>query len=176
MRPRPPVLVSPPAQFITSAYLPEPLVLFADDGLHVDPKAGIARYGPRSLTSAGRHPKQLRVGLIGPAEQVENARTWLQNCAEGVNGDAKNPEFPGWMPDRGFFSALEFADTWDEQIGQAELRAALETRSQKDRFEALLALLEGKLRTLAERDNPPEYIVIALTDEIVARAGSAEYK
>lgn len=161
---------------IVSSWLPEPLLRFADDGLHIDPKAGIARYGPRSLTSVGRHPNQLRVGLIGPAEQVDNARTWLQSCAEGVNGDAKNPEFPGWMPDRGFFSALEFADTWNEQIGQGELRAALEIKSQKDRFEAVLALLEDKLRTLAERDNPPEYIVIALTDEIVARAGSADYK
>jgi len=175
-RPAPPraALLTPPG--IVSAYLPEPLLRFADDGLHIDPKAGIARYGPRSLTSTGRHPRQLRVGLIGPAEQMENARAWLETCAQGVNGDAKNPEFPGWMPDRGFFSVLEFADSWNEQIGQAELRATLETRSQKDRFEAMLALLEGKLRTLAERDNPPEYIVIALTDEIVARAGSADYK
>jgi hypothetical protein len=48
------VLLAPPAQFITNAYLPEPLLLFAEDGLHIDPKAGIARYGPRSRTSAGR--------------------------------------------------------------------------------------------------------------------------
>ena len=106
MRPRPPVRLSPPAQFITSAYLPEPLVPFADDGLHVDPKAGIARYGPRSLTSAGRHPARLRVGFIGGAEQVDIAHRWLTEQAKGVNGDEKNPQFPGWMPDRGFFSAL----------------------------------------------------------------------
>jgi len=101
-RPAPPrpAPLTPPG--IVSGYLPEPLLRFADDGLHIDPKAGIARYGPRSLTSTCRHPIQLRVGLIGPAEQIENARVWLETCAQGVNGDAKNPEFPGRsdrMPD-----------------------------------------------------------------------------
>jgi len=164
-----------PSPLITSDYLREPLLLFAEDGLHVDPKAGIARYGPRSLTSTGRHPGRLRVGFIGGAERIDAARRWLASRAEGVNGDAKNPEFPGWMPDRGFFSQLEFADSWDEELGQAELRQALEIASQKDRFDALLQLLEGKLRMLAERDNPPEYIVIAMSDEIVSRCGTADY-
>jgi hypothetical protein len=175
MRPRPPVLLSPPAQFITSAYLPEPLVLFADDGLHVDPKAGIARYGPRSLTSAGRHPARLRVGFVGGAEQVDIAHRWLTEQAKGVNGDEKNPEFPGWMPDRGFFSALDFADSWNEELGQAELRPVLAIRSQRERFEALIQLIDGKLQMLAERDSPPDYVLIALSDEIIARCGTAEY-
>jgi len=77
------VLLAPPAQFITNAYLPEPLLLFAEDGMHIDPKAGIARYGPRSLTSAGRHPDRLRVGFIGGAEQVDMARRWLTEQAKG---------------------------------------------------------------------------------------------
>jgi hypothetical protein len=174
-RPRPPRTLAAPSPLITSDYLREPLLLFAEDGLHVDPKAGIARYGPRSLTSTGRHPARLRVGFIGAAERIDTARRWLASQAEGVNGDAKNPEFPGWMPDRGFFSQLEFADSWDEELGQAELRQVLEIRSQKDRFDAVLQLLEGKLRMLAERDNPPEYILIAVSDEIVSRCGSADY-
>ena len=174
-RPRPPTTMAAPSPLITSDYLREPLLLFAEDGLHVDPKAGIARYGPRSLTSTGRHPGRLRVGFIGGAERIDAARHWLASRAEGVNGDAKNPEFPGWMPDRGFFSQLEFADSWDEELGQAELRQVLEIRSQKDRFDTVLQLLEGKLRMLAERDNPPEYIVIAMSDEIVSRCGTADY-
>jgi hypothetical protein len=175
-RPAPPRTAAlGPASLITSSYLPEPLLLFADDGLHIDPKSGIARYGPRSLTSAGRHPTRVRVGIIGTAEHSDAARAWLASQARGVNGDEKNPEFPGWMPDRGFFSALEFADSWTEELGQAELRQALGTPSQKDRFEALLSLLDSKLRMLAERDSPPEYVVIAMSDEIVRRCGTADY-
>lgn len=174
-RPAPPRTAATSSSLITSSYLPEPLLLFADDGLHVDPKAGIARYGPRSLTSAGRHPTRLHVGFIGTAERIDVARAWLATQAEGVNGDAKNPEFPGWMADRGFFSTLEFADTWNEELGQAELRQVLETRSQRDRFEAAVQLFDSKLRMLAERDNPPEYIVIAMSEEIVGRCGTADY-
>src|SRR5215469_14833196 len=175
-RPAPPrtrrVVSSP---LITSSYIREPLLLFAEDGLHVDPKSGIARYGPRSLTSVGRHPTRLRVGFIGSAERIDVARKWLERQAEGVNGDAKNPEFPGWMPDRGFFSALEFADGWDEVLGQAELRQVLDIRQQHERFESMVSLFDTKLRMLAERDNPPEYIVIAMSDEIVKRSGTADY-
>ncbi len=163
------------AALITSTYFPEPLLLFADDGLHVDPKAGIARYGPRSWTASGRHPARLRVGLIGTAETVEAARTWMDDRAEGVAGDENNPEFPGWMPDRGFFSSLEFDDAWDEELGQAELRQVLEIKAQKDRFQAAVTLFETKLRLLAERDSTPDYVVIALSDEIVARCGTADY-
>jgi hypothetical protein len=174
-RPTPPRTSAAPSSLITSSYLPEPLLLFADDGLHVDPKAGIARYGPRSLTSTGRHPTRLRVGFIGTAQRIDVARAWLATRAEGVNGDAKNPEFPGWMADRGFFSTLEFADPWNEELGQAELRQVLETRSQRDRFAAAVQLFDSKLRMLAERDNPPEYIVIAMSEEIVGRCGTADY-
>jgi hypothetical protein len=38
------------ADSITCSYFPEAFLLFGDDGLHVDPKAGIARYGPRSYS------------------------------------------------------------------------------------------------------------------------------
>lgn len=174
-RPTPPKAAYPNPPLIVTEYLGEPMLLFADDGPHVDPKAGIARYGPRSMTSAGRHPRRLRVGFIGPAQQIDTARRWLALNAAGVNGDEKNPEFPGWIPDGGFFSTLEFASNWDATLGQAELRPALETKSQKDRFEAILSLFDAKLRMLAERDSPPDYIVIAMSDEIVKRSGTAEY-
>ena len=75
----------------------------------------------------------------------------------------------------GFFSALEFADSWDEELGQAELRQVLETRSQRDRFEAMLQLLRRQATMLAERDNPPDYVLIAMSDDIVARCGTADY-
>jgi len=58
---------------ITCQYIPEPLLIFGEDGFHVDPKAGIARYGPRSLHST-RHPSKVRAGVIGTAETIELAR------------------------------------------------------------------------------------------------------
>jgi hypothetical protein len=179
IRPKP----APPTQSgfgaptsIAAAYIQEPLLLFANDGLHVDPKAGIARYGPRSWTASGRHPTRLRVGLIGTSSLIEAAHAWMTDRAEGVMGDEKNPEFPGWMPDRGFFSTLEFDDTWNEELGQAEVRQLLAIKSQKERFDATVALLDEKLQLLAERDSTPDYVVLALSDELVKNCGTADYK
>src|SRR5689334_8366070 len=109
---------------IDCRFIPEPLLVFGDGGRHVSPKAGIARFGPRSFAPGrpGRqHPSTVRVGFIGTAETVAGSHRWLEKNAEGVDGDAKHPEFPGYDADRGFFSKLEFDDAWVEQITQSEL-------------------------------------------------------
>lgn len=38
-----------------------------------------------------------------------------------------------------------------------------------------VALLEGKLRLIAERDQPPDYIVVVISDELLRRCGVADY-
>ncbi len=96
-------------------YLSEPFLLFADAGLHVDPKSGIDRYGPRSYGTS-LHPKNVRVGIIGTAELSETAQTWMARNAVGVAGDETNRSFPGFAPDRGFFSSLSFDDGWNATV------------------------------------------------------------
>lgn len=166
---------APPPQRILCEYLTEPFLAFADEQLHVDPKAGIARYGPRSY-GKGEHPDRVRVGLVGTAETIATARAWLETNAEGVLGDEKNPEFPGYQRDRGFCSELAFDDTGNETITQTDLQELLrERRPQKERFEASVALVDEKLRLLGDRDHPPQYVVIGLPNELVRRCRVAEY-
>src|SRR5438876_429852 len=120
----------------------EPLIRFADGGRHVDPKSGIARFGPFSLNDPGRHPRLVKVGFIGSAELVEAAAQWLAGRAQGVDGDAANPEFPGFVPERGYASALTFADGWNVVLSQTEQAAVTGIRSQRERFDAALALID----------------------------------
>ncbi len=49
--------------------------------------------------------------------------------------------------------------------------AALRIRRQKERFEQTTELFEGKLSLIAERDQPPDYIVIVISDELMQRCG-----
>lgn len=155
---------------IDCSYLPEPLLRFGDDGLHVDPKAGIARFGPRSFSSIRdhpRHPKIINVGFVGTAATIDTARNWLETCAQGVIGNEKHPEFPGFLEDRGFFSRLEFGDSDKGQVTQSELEQALNARTYRLRFESVLQLFEDKLRLLTDQDHQmPDYIVVAIPDEI----------
>jgi len=160
---------------IKCSYLPEPLLRFGDDGLHIDPKAGIARFGPQSYAPVHRHPSIVRIGFIGTAETIEKSKKWLETNAQGVRGDEKHPEFPGYQEDRGFFSRLEFDPSDKGQITQSELEQVLNVRQSQARFEQVLGLLDAKLRLLAEQDQPPSYIVVGLPDAIIRRSRVTNY-
>lgn len=159
---------------IECAYLGEPLIAFGQDGRHVDPKSGIARYGPRSLDTE-RHPSSVRVGVIGTGQTIELAKNWLDANARGVSGDAKHLEFPGFASDRGFYSELRFDSHWMQYMTQSELGAVMTISGQKERFESMVALLAGKLRLLSEQDQPPQYVLLGLPSDAIKRCGSADY-
>lgn len=156
-------------------YLGEPLLEFADEGHHVDPKTGIARFGPKSLLTK-RHPRTVRVGIIGTAETIEATKNWLERSAKGVTGDAKHPDFPGFMHDRGFYTELVFADEWSAQLTRAEVDDVLKVRNGRERFEEALLLLERKLAFLSRKDQAPGYVVVALPDKVFERCRVGEYR
>lgn len=159
---------------IACDYLPEPLLAFAQGGRHVDPKEGIARYGPLS-SSESRHPGQIRVATIGTADTTASARGWLARLTSGVPGDAKHPEFPGMAADRGFMSTIATDDAWDQLITQAELDSVCETRGPRQRFEHALTLLGEKTAAIADGDQRIDYVLVALPPELYQRARVADY-
>jgi hypothetical protein len=161
---------------IRSQYLGEPKLVFADAREHVDPKLGISRFGPKSYSPRRRHPVNVRVGFIGTADTIAATRDWITKSAEGVPGDAKHPEFPGCMADRGYFSDLEFDTDWNAQLYQNDVEKILAIRRSRDRFERLLLLLETKLRFLSQKDRPPEYIVVAMPDELYRQCHTVNYR
>ncbi len=160
---------------IICRYIPEPLLEFGDGGLHIDPKSGIARYGPLSYNMVHRHPATVSVGMIGTADTTTAARQWMETAANGLRGNAKHPEFPGYKRDRGFLSELEFDDGWVELISKTELRKLVETHKTRERFEETLNLLDDKLRLLAELDQPPRYVVVALPQQLLDKCRAVDY-
>jgi hypothetical protein len=161
---------------ITPRYIEELPLCFAGDRLHVDPKAGIARFGPKSYDPLKRHPAHVRTGFIGSAETIDKAKQWIEQGAKGVKGDEKHPAFPGYDEDRGFFSKLEFDSKWVEQMTHSEIESLLTTRGPRPRFESALDLLEDKLRMLAAKDQPPEYVIVALPDPVALKCKIANYR
>ncbi len=157
-------------------YIPEPMLSFAGDNEHVDPKTGILRFGPKSFKPAKRHPSSVRIGIIGSAETIEKTRKWLEATSEGVAGDDKHLEFPGFKQDRGFRSELAFDDAWLGQLNRSEIEEVLEIRAVRWRFEAVLKLLESKIDLLTSKDQPPEYIILALPDDLYASCRVAKYR
>lgn len=153
----------------------EPSLEFASDRLHLCPKRGITLFGPRSLDMGKRHPETIRVGFVGTGENIESALGWLESCSKGVPGDEKNYRFPGFKTDRGFFSELSFGDETVEKLTFGELKILEQPRTKKERFELTVELFGDKLRLLAQRDRPPECVVLALSNDIVKARGKVDY-
>lgn len=160
---------------LRARYLGEPLLEFGEGGLHDDPKAGIARHGPHSLGTP-RHPRHTQIGFIGPAQSIDDAREWLSTATRGVRGNDKHPSFPGYAADRGFFAELGLADGPTESITQNELKGLTDETHGRARFEEMVGLLERKLRLLAERDRPPEIVIVTLPDDLVRKVRVANYR
>ena len=130
---------------IKCQYLEEPLIQFADQNKHIDPKLGISRYGPKSYSPKRKHPDTIRIGFIGSAESIDKSYQWMIDTAKGVQCDEDHVEFPGFMEDRGFFSQMIFDADWNAQFTQKEIEDLIEEKRAKDRFEALLQILEDKI-------------------------------
>jgi len=148
---------------------------FASDRLHLCPKRGITLFGPRSLDLGKRHPETIRVGFVGTGESIESASNWLETCSKGVAGDEKNYPFPGFKTDRGFFSELSFENETLEKLTLGELEALGKIRTKRERFAETVDLIGDKLRMLAQRDRPPEYVVLALPNSLVKASGKVDY-
>ena len=147
-------------------YFREPLLRFASGKEHVDPKTGLARWGPLSYDPMKRHPNRVRIGFLGTSETIERAEQWISVNASGVPGDEKHPDFPGCAADRGFHTALDFNRDWNEPMTQTDIRDVLQPHARKDKFDALLNAIEAKFQLFDRKDFKPDYVVIALPESL----------
>ena len=160
---------------ISCRYFKEPRLRFAGGKQHVDPKTGLACFGPLSLDPLKRHPNRVRIGFVGTAETVEKAEQWISINSKGVPGDEKHPDFPGCAADRGFHTALDFSKDWTETLTQTELEDILNVRSRKERFDLALSVLEQKFQLFDRKDLKPDYVVVTLPDSLSTKVFSVDY-
>lgn len=161
---------------VSCTYFDEPSLEFCGGREHVSPKMGITLFGPRSLDLSQRHPSTVKVGFVGSGESIESARSWITSCLPGVEGDDAHLEFPGFQEDRGFFSTLLMDDDWVEPITQHEISSVSRLRLRKDRFTHALETVSDKIRLLSQKDRPPDYVVLALPDDLLEHCKVVDFR
>jgi hypothetical protein len=159
---------------ISTNWIPEPELKFAKDQLHSDPKVGIPLYGPRSLHTA-RHKQEVHIGFIGTGEAIDHAQTFMNKCAEGIDGDAEHAPFPGCKSDRGFRSELRMNDQVVEKLTRTEHQKLLGIKNSRARFEETLGLLQSKLEILTQKDHPLDFIMLVLPQDLYGKCRAANY-
>lgn len=96
-----------------SIILDEPELEFGGGGRHIDPRHGIANYGPVDVGTASA-PSRIQIGIVAPEALADQIRTWLQRAREPLPakvprypGQARLfPTFPGFDPDHSFRSVI----------------------------------------------------------------------
>ena len=85
---------------VAISQLPEPFLQFGGTELFSDPKRGLVDGGPFSLRYEGGHLKELRLGIVGPAEAVDAGLKWFDRCRKTILSSKENrqryPDFPGF--------------------------------------------------------------------------------
>lgn len=111
---------------MTATVLGEPFLEFAQRQRHIDPRFGIAFYGPVDRGSEDA-PRDINVGLVGPPSALANAREWMKRCTRGIAAKADNSypnlwqPFPGFGHDTGFGASLVFADRLERALRTRDL-------------------------------------------------------
>lgn len=143
--------------------LREPDLLFGGNIRSVEPRRAMARTGPADATTA----KQVRIGLVGPADDVRQARLWLPKLnAFAVAHDRNGRRFRDWPGAmRAFGVTFEIEDRFVRALDDNQLALALNTSAPVERFEELLDLFDAKVQTLFG-DVRPDCIIVCLPDEL----------
>ena len=64
--------------------LSPPRLQFGGASTHSDPKSGFLAAGPFDLRFGSARKDHVHIGIVGPAQQVEAARRWLDRCGREV--------------------------------------------------------------------------------------------
>lgn len=142
--------------------LPEPDLIFGGGRSGVEPRRFMAKGGAAD-TVAGR---QIRIGLVGPADELQLARRWLPRLNAMAIAREKSArrfrDWPGAQKALGVTFVLE--DRFVRPLDQDRMALALNRAAPADRFEELLELYDARIQGLFG-DVRPDCVIVCLPDE-----------
>lgn len=157
--------------------LPTPLLEFGGPGEFSDPKVGLLEAGPFDLRFGAAHQEQIRVGLVGPAQMIEQAKAWLERCQgwlpSGMKNNAQYPSYPGFQ--KVFHASLIVNEHWIVTLnsGKDALNEALAIENPYRRFKRVLELYAGGVEKLADLELArPDVVMCCLSNEVVKKCWS----
>jgi hypothetical protein len=152
--------------------LDEPQLLFGGGSKHIDPKAGLAVYGPYSLVGQDSPSLgSITVGIVTTGKLLTATRAWLRKCRQIVTNDGSQPflfpSFPGMSADSPIRCELVFGRSWEEHISDKDLVKALGVADYYQRLAAVVLLFSQGVQNLSERSPRPDVIVCAIPKDVL---------
>lgn len=163
----PPTKIEPPN--FEAGVLEEPMLSFGGHHYHIDPKTGLALYGPYTVGDQERPPlSTITLGIVGPTQLMFLTKEWLRNCQHPVLNDGRQPFlypfFPGFSRDFPFQCEVVLGETWEESFPNKALQAALEIPDYADRLGNVANLYLEGIHNLKERQPKPDVVILPISD------------
>lgn len=173
-----------PSAFL-AYHIAEPKLIFADGRQWEDPKTGILQFGPAALDHGPR--TVVRVGIIGTADTIQQVRAWVERGRMPINAGLNKkgkphdpilfPEFPGFHGGIPFRCELDLSERLRITLADREIEACLRSDQFFLRVREVVCLVAERLCALAERDPPPDVVLIAMPKAVeLACGGGAKEK
>lgn len=162
----------PRAEFLCGV-IAEPTLLFGGNHEHVDPKTGLALYGPYCPPGLSRPAlSSMIVGAVGPPAMVADATAWLEACKGIITNSGEQPylypHFPGCRGSAApYFCDLISQPQWNDTIRDIDLKRALTTPIFEERLAAIIDLYVAGIETLSQREPTPSVVLICLPQEVI---------
>ncbi len=123
--------------------LPEPNLLFGTNEKGVEPRRVMAKHGAADKSA----PRELRIGIVGPAAEVQIACAWLPRLNRMAIAREKSarryPNWPGAQQAFGVTFVIE--DRFVRAVDEERLSLALHRSSPSEKFDELLELFDAKI-------------------------------
>lgn len=152
--------------------LSEPLLIFGGHHHHIDPKTGLALYGPYTLADQSQPPiSSVTVGLVGPSALLSAAKQWIESAQFPLYNDGRQPflypHFPGFNENFPFRCQLVTGNTWNEPISERHIDAALHEPSFPLKVSGIVKLYIDSIHNLSERQPKPQVVICIFSNSII---------
>jgi hypothetical protein len=165
---------------LTIRELNPPQLQFGGVAATSDPKIGLDLAGPFDLRFGAARQTQVKVGIVGPRNLVDQTRRWLERCRSPVpvlgTPSLLQKPFPGFG--KTFHMSLVDSDSWTIHLdgdNHDSLERVLSETDDFKCFQKVVDLYSEAHARLARRDtNRPDVVIFCIPDEVLKKVRSVE--
>src|ERR1700691_4231869 len=144
----------------------EPELVFGENQRCVDPRTGLAAYGPYGNGHVGGR-RQLRVGIVGAGDEIEGVRSLLEEISRPVDQDPRldgilHPSFPGLNSCKPFSVDVVTQTSWHRSLNPQMVRLTADCDDSFAKYGMLRELFGAQVRAMSHLEFPPNVVICAI--------------
>ena len=160
--------------------LQEPDLIFGGDHHCVDPRTGLAAFGPYGVTHQDE-TRQVRVGIVGTTESIDKTLRLLKEMSQpieqGPNVDCvQNPSFPGMNSQSPFRVHLVTQKQWHRPLHKKDFRSLEGCDDSNTKRWLLQEMFGSEVRAISELENPPQVVLCLVSEPMTLLLGKVNPK